>query len=153
MRIMLFLALVLFTVLFHSYVSLQQTLWENFEVTLAFSEEQAGEGDTLFLYETVVNKKKMGLPIMCVKFLASRFLQFEGAESGTVSDHFYRNDVMSVDGFEKVRRKLKFTCKKHGFYQIQEAELVSYDLFCRHTFVHKIPVEVSLLVYPSVMNY
>ena len=38
---------------------------ENFEVTLAFSEEQAGEGDTLFLYETAVNKKKMGLPIMC----------------------------------------------------------------------------------------
>lgn len=67
---------------------------------------------------------------MCVKFLSSRFLQFEGAESGTVSDHFYRNDVMSVDGFEKVRRKLKFTCKKRGFYQIQEAELVSYDLFC-----------------------
>ena len=152
MIIMLFLALVLFTVYFIHTFHYSRHWMENFEVTLAFSEEQAGEGDTLFLYETAVNKKKMGLPIMCVKFLASRFLQFEGAESGTVSDHFYRNDVMSVDGFEKVRRKLKFTCKKRGFYQIQEAELVSYDLFCRHTFVHKIPVEVSLLVYPSRMN-
>lgn len=152
MIIMLFLALVLFIVYFIHTFHYSRHWMENFEVTLAFSEEQAGEGDTLFLYETAVNKKKMGLPIMCVKFLASRFLQFEGAESGTVSDHFYRNDVMSVDGFEKVRRKLKFTCKKRGFYQIQEAELVSYDLFCRHTFVHKIPVEVSLLVYPSRMD-
>ncbi|MFR5971735.1 MAG: hypothetical protein ACLUGF_12100 [Clostridium sp.] len=25
-------------------------------------------------------------------------------------------------------------------------------MFCRHTFVHKIPVEVSLLVYPSRMD-
>ena len=54
----------------------------------------------------------MGLPIMCVKFLASRFLQFEGAESGTVSDHFYRNDVMSVDGFEKVQPKIKIYLQK-----------------------------------------
>ena len=111
MIIMLFLALVLFTVYFIHTFHYSRHWMENFEVTLAFSEEQAGEGDTLFLYETAVNKKKMGLPIMCVKFLASRFLQFEGAESGTVSDHFYRNDVMSVGGFEKVRRKLKFTCK------------------------------------------
>ena len=116
---MLFLALVLFTVYFIHTFHYSRHWMENFEVTLAFSEEQAGEGDTLFLYETAVNKKKMGLPIMCVKFLASRFLQFEGAESGTVSDHFYRNDVMSVDGFEKVRRTLKFICKKRGFYQIQ----------------------------------
>ncbi len=60
---------------------------------------------------------------------------------------------MSVDGFEKVRRKLKFICKKRGFYQIQEAELVSYDLFCRHTFVHKIPVEVSLFGIPVPYEY
>ena len=35
---------------------------------------------------------------VCVKFGTSKHLAFEGQESGTVSDHFYRNDVMSVDG-------------------------------------------------------
>ena len=52
MIIMLFLALVLFTVYFIHTFHYSRHWMENFEVTLAFSEEQAGEGDTLFLYET-----------------------------------------------------------------------------------------------------
>lgn len=125
---------------------------ENFDVDVSFSEEQAGVGDTLFLYETAINKKKMKLPIVCVKFGASKYLRFEDADSGTVSDHFYRNDVMSVGGFEKVRRKLKFTCKKRGMYKIEEAELVSYDLLCQQTFVHRLSLHASLCVYPSLID-
>lgn len=56
MIIMLFLALVLFIVYFIHTFHYSRHWMENFEVTLAFSEEQAGEGDTLFLYETAVNK-------------------------------------------------------------------------------------------------
>lgn len=130
----------------------QKHWMEDFEVTLKFSEEQAGEGDSLFLYETAVNKKKMNLPTICVKFATAKHLAFEGQESGTVSDHFYRNDVMSVDGFQKVRRKLRFTCKKRGLYCIEEAELVSYDMFFVTPFVHRIPVEAKLCVYPSLIS-
>lgn len=96
---------------------------ENFEVNVGFSEEEAGVGDSLYLYETATNKKKMKLPTICVKFATSRFLDFEDETQGTVSDYFYRNDVMNIDGFQKVRRKLRFTCKKRGLYSIQEAEL------------------------------
>ena len=49
MIIMLFLALVLFTVYFIHTFHYSRHWMENFEVTLAFSEEQAGGGDTLFL--------------------------------------------------------------------------------------------------------
>lgn len=130
-----------------------QKRWKDkFEVEVGFSEEQAGVGDQLYLYETAVNNKKMGLPVICVKFSASKYLDFEDEGSGTVSDYFYRNDVMSVDGFQKVRRKLRFTCKKRGLYTIDEAELVSYDLFCVHTFVHKIGMQASLCVYPSLVD-
>lgn len=152
MILMLFLALVLFLVYLLNTLHYKRHWMENFEVQIAFSEEQAGVGDTLFLYETAINKKKMRLPIVCVKFGTSKYLRFEDAESGTVSDHFYRNDVMSVDGFEKVRRKLRFTCKKRGMYRIKEAELVSYDWFCRQTFVHKFPLDASLCVYPSLLD-
>jgi hypothetical protein len=125
---------------------------ENFQVELCFSEEQAGVGDTLFLYETAINKKKMKIPTICVKFGASKELAFEDMEHGTVSDQYYRNDVMSVDSFQKVRRKLKLTCKKRGLYHIRQAELVSYDLFCTQTFVHKLDVDATLCVYPSRMD-
>lgn len=130
----------------------QKHWMEDFEVKLNFSEEQAGVGDSLFLYETAVNKKKMNLPAVCVKFGTSKHLAFEGQESGTVSDHFYRNDVMSVDGFQKVCRKLRFTCKKRGLYCIEEAELVSYDMFFVTPFVHRIAVDAKLCVYPSLIS-
>lgn len=124
----------------------------NFDLMIDFSEEQAGEGDELFLYETAVNNKKMRLPSICVKFGTAKELSFSDAESGTVSDHFYRNDVMSVDSFQKVRRKLRFQCKRRGIYQIREAEIVSYDLFYKHTFVHKMEVSANLCVYPSLID-
>lgn len=121
----------------------------DFQLTLDFSEDYAGEGDELFLYETAVNNKKMRLPAICVKFQTAKELAFFDAGSGTVSDKFYRNDVMSVDGFQKVRRKLRFTCKRRGIYEIGAAEIVSYDLFFRKTFVKKMEASASLCVYPS----
>lgn len=124
----------------------------DFDLIIDFSEEQAGEGDELFLYETAINNKKMRLPSICVKFGTARELCFSDAESGTVSDHFYRNDVMSVDRFQKVRRKLRFQCKRRGIYQIREAEIVSYDLFYKRTFVHKLEVSATLCVYPSLID-
>lgn len=125
---------------------------ENFEVNVAFSEEEAGVGDSLYLYETATNKKKMKLPMLCVKFATSRFLAFEDETQGTVSDYFYRNDVMNIDGFQKVRRKLCFTCKKRGLYSIQEAELVSYDMLYSRSFVHRLKLDAKLFVYPALVS-
>lgn len=140
----------LYYAMYYIHACFYRRRWkENFELDISFSENQAGEGDQLFLYETAVNNKKMKLPVLCIKFQASRYLRFEDADSGAVSDYYYRNDVMSVDGFQKVRRKLRFTCKKRGLYQIPEAELVSYDIFYTRMFVEKKPVQAELCVYPS----
>lgn len=125
---------------------------DNFEVDVNFSQEQAGVGDSLYLYETAMNKKKMQLPAICVKFGTSKYLDFKDEGSGIVSDHFYRNDVMSLDGFQKVRRKLRFTCKKRGLYRIEEAELVSYDMFFVTPFVHRVSLNAELCVYPSLIS-
>lgn len=125
---------------------------DNFEVEVRFSQEQAGVGERLYLYETATNKKKMQMPIVCVKFGTSKYLSFEDEDSGAVSDRFYRNDVMSLDGFQKVRRKLCFTCKKRGLYRIEEAELVSYDMFFLRPFVHRVPLHAELCVYPSLIS-
>lgn len=152
MIILLVFALILVLIYFVMTSHYQKHWMEDFEVELSFSEEQAGVGDSLFLYETAINKKKMKLPAVCVKFGTSKHLVFDGEESGTVSDHFYRNDVMSVDGFQKVRRKLRFTCKKRGLYHIEEAEIVSYDMFFVTPFVHRIPLKAELCVYPSLIS-
>lgn len=125
---------------------------KNFEVEVAFSEEQAGEGDTLYLYETITNHKDMILPAVCVKFKASRYLKFDDMDGGSVSDYYYRNDVLSVRGFEKVRRKLKLKCMRRGEYSIDEAEVVGNDYFLRRRYVDKKEVSTKLTVYPSFVG-
>lgn len=125
---------------------------DNIELTVSFSEEQAGEGDSLYLYETVTNAKEMILPALCVKFKTSRYLQFSDMDSGSVSDYFYRNDVISVRGYEKVRRKLKVKCLRRGEYFINEAELVGNDYFLRQRYIEKKELDAKLVVYPSLVN-
>lgn len=148
---LLIFAFILF-LLYIVMTSHYQKHWmEDFEVAIGFSEEEAGVGDSLYLYETATNKKKMKLPAICVKFATSKFLKFEDEKEGTVSDYFYRNDVMSVDGFQKVRHKLRFTCKRRGLYCVKEAELVSYDMLYSRPFVHRIGVDAQLVVYPSLI--
>ncbi len=124
----------------------------NLDVDISFSEEQAGEGDSLWLYETITNEKDMILPAICVKFKTSRHLKFEDMDGGSVSDYFYRNDVLSVRGFEQVRRKLKLTCSRRGEYSIDEVEFVGNDYFLRRKYVEKREVAAKLTVYPSLVN-
>lgn len=131
---------------------IKNTGWRILMLLSGFRKNRPVWETACFCTRRLSTKKKMNLPAVCVKFGTSKHLAFEGQESGTVSDRFYRNDVMSVDGFQKVRRKLCFTCKKRGLYCIEEAELVSYDMFFVTPFVHRISVEAKLCVYPSLIS-
>ena len=107
---------------------------KDFELELSFSQQQAAEGDNLWLYEIITNNKEMILPAVSVRFKTSKFLKFEDMDSGSVSDYFYRNDVISVRGYEQVRRKLRIRCARRGIYSIQEAELAGRDYFLQRTY-------------------
>ncbi len=147
--IVLFVGMV---VIFIMGVRYESEWTKGFELDVSFSEEYAGEGESLYLYETVTNHKARILPAVCVKFKTSRYLAFEDLKSGSVSDYFYRNDVISVRGYERVIRKLKFCCRRRGEYTIREAELVGNDYFMRQKFVEKREVFARLIVYPSFVG-
>lgn len=125
---------------------------KNLTLDISFSAEQAGEGDVLELYETISNNKERILPSVCVKFKTSRYLVFDDSKGSSVSDYFYRNDVISVRGFEKVRRKLRFQCTRRGQYSIDEVELVGSDYFLRRRCLERREKHVSLIVYPSFVS-
>ena len=110
---------------------------KDFGLEISFSQQQAAEGDTLWLYEVITNNKEMILPAVSVRFKTSKFLKFEDMDSGSVSDYFYRNDVISVRGYEQVRRKLRIRCARRGIYSIQEAELAGRDYFLQRTYLDK----------------
>ncbi|MGN1205624.1 MAG: DUF58 domain-containing protein [Eubacterium sp.] len=125
---------------------------KDFKVELSFSKEQAAEGEMLYLFETIVNNKKQALPAVSVKFKTSRFLKFADETGGSVSDYYYRNDVLSVQGYEKVRRSCRFVCMRRGEYEINEAELVVQDPFLLRQYVEKSEISTKLIVYPSFVS-
>ena len=81
------------------------------------------EGEECELCERVENRKLLPLPALKVKFQVSRELQFEDEEGvSSVTDQYYRNDVLSVRPFMRHVRRLRFRCKKRGYYWINGLE-------------------------------
>lgn len=124
--------------------------WDkNLTVTLEFSEESVTRGDTCVLCEKVENRKLLPLPVLKVKFQVSRYLQFEGAgRESSVTDQYYRNDVLSIRPYMRHTRRLPFLCQKRGFYRINGLDLVAGDLFLAGELPKSLTSEAQLYVYP-----
>lgn len=124
--------------------------WDkNLSVNLEFSEESAVEGDRCMLCERVENAKLLPLPALKVKFQVSRQLQFEEMDKGSsVTDQYYRNDVLSVRPYMRHVRKLSFLCRKRGFYVINGLDLVAGNLFLSRELVKSFSSDTQLYVYP-----
>lgn len=133
--------------------NLSRKFWKkNLDITLSFSGNTAREGERMQLYESVSNRKFLPLPVLRVKFSASRFLVFDDQSNSQISDQFYRNDVLSVLMYQRITRTLDFTCSRRGFYTIKRIDAVSNDMFLSSSLVTVIPCNLTLSVYPRYIN-
>ncbi len=133
---------------------LYRRFWKrNLEVTITLSDQCAMEGDQLILYETVRNQKLLPIPVMKVKFMTSRYLSFLDLRDTEVTDHTYRNDMISVMMYQKLTRSLPFLCTKRGYYTIDKLVLVCSDLLLETEHVTDYDLNVSLYVYPRPIDY
>ena len=118
-------------------------------VTMEFSEESATEGDKCELQELVENDKFLPLPALKVKFQVSRWLQFENMDKGSsVTDQYYRNDVLSIKPYMRHVRRLPFLCKKRGYYTINGLDMVAGNLFLSVEWPKSVDSQTRLYVYP-----
>lgn len=124
--------------------------WDrNLSVSLKFMEESVVQGDTCVLSEQVENAKLLPIPAMKVKFQVSRQLQFEEkGGSGSVTDQYYRNDVLSIRPYMRHVRKLPFLCKKRGYYTINGLDLVAGNLLLSGELSKSCSSDTQLYVYP-----
>ncbi len=107
-----------------------QKLWlKNLSVRVGFASDHLFEGETGELVETIENRKRLPLSMLKVKFMTDRHLVFANAKGSRTTDHYYRNDVFSIGGGERVIRTLKFQGSRRGYYSIKELNLVASDLF------------------------
>ena len=121
-------------------------------VQLSFCRPFAVEGEAAGLTEIITNAKYLPLPILHVKFQMGRGLIFSHDANSTITDQNYRSDIFSCMPWQQIRRNLTFQCRKRGFYQIRQADFVSYDLLWTSPFVTSVPVETSMYVYPAFVD-
>ena len=107
-----------------------QKLWrKNLNVDIGFATDHIFEGETGELKETIENRKKLPLSMLKVKFMTDRHLVFGNAKGSRTTDNYYRNDVFSIGGGERIIRTLKFRGSRRGYYTIKNLSLVASDLF------------------------
>lgn len=124
--------------------------WDrNLSVSLKFMEESAVEGDACVLCEQVDNAKLLPVPALKVKFQVSRQLQFDETDgASSVTDQYYRNDVLSVRPYMRHVRKLTFLCKRRGYYRINGLDLVAGNLLLSRELCKSVSSDTRLYVYP-----
>jgi hypothetical protein len=74
---------------------------------------------------------------------------FDDEEDANVSDRYYRNDVFSILGNQRIVRSLEFETTARGVFSINELQISSRDLFLKHPFAYIAGNETKLYVLPK----
>lgn len=148
----LFAALGIF-ILYLLQRKLYQRTWnKNLTVEMKYSRETAVEGEEAALIEVLTNDKKLPLPALTVKFQTSRNLKFLNSENSSVTDLYYRSDIFSFNGREKITRTLPFSCTQRGYYTITSLALSCTDLLYMEKFSQIRDTFTQLYIYPRYVD-
>lgn len=137
---------------------LQNWLYKNFwnknlTVDISFSTNHAVEGDKIYLYEELRNEKILPLSIVKVKFTTAKELLFDELEEGSVTDKYYRNDILSAMMYQRVKRKIPLVCSHRGVYTIEDMDVIGSDLFLSEFYVFHMEKHSSVVVYPRHLPF
>ena len=134
--------------------SLQLKLYRKYwnrglSIDLSFSKDMVPCGEKVELVEVIGNDKMLALPILNVKFATSRSFLFDEEINANVSDRYYRNDIFSVLGNQRIERRLKFVTTARGIFRIKELQVSTKDLFLKHPFANIMNNSTELIVFPK----
>lgn len=120
-------------------------------VRAEFSDSWVCEGDSSCLTEEIVNDKLLPVPALEVRLSVSRNLEFQSGarENTSVTDQTYKRDIFSLLSRQKIVRRLSFSCRKRGYYEIRKAGIVGTDLLTGRSYLAEQPQNSSIYVYPA----
>lgn len=135
------------------YNCIYKKYWsKNLNVSLKFLNEFSACGEENELIEVVSNSKFLPISILRVRFFVSKYLDFGDKQNVSVSDQSYKNDIFSVMFYQKITRRIRFKCKRRGYYSIDKLELVSYNLFLKSPLTDTRECSLALTVLPESVN-
>lgn len=121
---------------------------QGLHVDLNFLSRGINAGETCRLEEVITNAKHMPLPALQVKFRTDASFRFNEDGNSITTDYYYRQDLFSVGGKQRVTRSLKFCARQRGFFQITEVDILVKNIFFTSQYSVRQPNETAIYVYP-----
>lgn len=146
---MIILALIFGVIILTEKIYYSRHWDDGLSLELQFEKDHIFRGEKSVLKEKITNTSKLPLPMVRIKFQADRSLEFVDADANaTVTDKYYRNDVFSIRGQERITRNIPFVGGHRGYFVLNSADAVSTDIFLTSHFVTVFDETTSVFVYP-----
>jgi uncharacterized protein (DUF58 family) len=146
------LLLILLAVLWLQAYILGNYVFSRLDYSCRFSAPEAHEGDTIYLVETVYNGKLLPVPWLKVDIHTSRWLDFAGTCSVIAQDDRRVTSSFVLRSYQKTTRKWKLNCVKRGIFHTENVTLVGGDLLNLCNVSEALPVNITLVVYPEIVD-
>lgn len=127
-------------------------LLRHLEYSLKFSQDEAYEGDDIFIDEIINNNKAVFVPWLKADIHASRWLRFANTSSSIIEDERCVTSGFSLRGHQKVTRRWYTKCAKRGVFTIDNTTLTAGDLLGALTESDAFPANTRLMVFPGTIN-
>ena len=120
--------------------------------TLQFSAEEATEGDTVTLIETITSRKPLPLPWVKAELTTSAALLLASEQSSVTGDSRFISSYFCLFPYRKIERHWKVTCTRRGVFTVSHAVIVLSDLFGTMELSQPFPAEAKITVLPAVRS-
>lgn len=149
--IVLLLLLLLGAVIWLSAGLLRRFGFSNLTYSLAFSEDEVTEGDTVYLTETICSAKLLPLPWVKAELTTSAALEFASKQSSVADETRFVSSFFTLRPYKKIERRWKVICKRRGEFTVSHAVLILSDLFGSGELSQPFPeAKAAIRVLPAV---
>jgi len=123
---------------------------DDLDLSVYFSKDVASFGEDVELIEVAMNRKRLPLPFIILKFESPRGLEYYDMTNVSASDHMYREDMLSMKPLSKHTRRIKVQCTKRGYYTFPRVGITTADLFLTARYNTNFDNQSELVVLPEI---
>lgn len=151
MPVVIFLSIILALLLLQAFIYKKKAL-SSLDVSVRFSQSIISCGDMITITESIANRKALPLPWVMLKFEASRGLDFLDMTNTAKSDHYYREDLLSLGMWQRHDRHIRVRCARRGYFRFVRLAVSTRDLLLLTRIAANFPCESTLIVLPEIVR-
>ena len=141
----LLLAFLILAAVFATHLLTLRRGFRNVSYSLRFSQDEANEGDTVILTETLCSRKLLPLPWVKVELTTDSSLEFASEQSSVAEDTRFISSYFCLLPYRQIERSWRVKCTKRGIFTVSHAILVISDLFSTSELSRAFPDAIAKL--------